>query len=1376
MCAAAANLPVPEGCPPAPESIADAWRADAPTRTRICLNGLWRARPVPLDGDAIPAGDALAPPPDGDWGWARVPARIEGFPVRKDAVDDNPIRVAPEVATSVPADQKDALWPRWYRRTFEMPREAAGRRVILACDDLRLRGDVFVDGEPAGAMTWPESELDITALARPGREQTLAILVTWPMPKDWSSNWQEWFMGTDDPSMMGKVKRKARAESKGFCGDVWLDLVPKGPRATFAWGELMLPRGGASGTPEAQQPTSGGPAFREYTAAPCDAPTVAFTVETEGLDAGAKYAIEVTATPKWGGKAAAFRSGPIAPDGRGLLRFSAPWPDVALWDPDAPQHLYDVSMRLLDAKGRALDDVLPFETGFREVRLAGRDVLLNGRPVHFWTTDFTDSWRQSNGCLGGALAFCRRALGMGFNAAAFTGHFSVKQAWQEDIYRAADRTGLLVLSGYAPDNADAPISAYMLATNDAMKAIYRDRCERAARAIRRHPAAVIYKLNWNRAGWGEWHFPRGEFGLAHNGRLPEDWMEQGKRNASCLWAAEAMNEADPTRPALTHSSATLGNFTTGNLYLGWMPPQERADYMEGWARTGTLPVNFVEFGMPDCSRFQSFRRPYFIYDRKSTYWQRQQVAENVAEFFGEEAFRDDDKTRAAMKREDAHFAGPPRPYIQGGNQGAVDGQKRQGARVMGLFWSEQLKAFRAQGVNGALPWAWNYLWNYKSWPGRHRNAGAWKGLKEPGMTAEWISGEHLYGSQYPDSAMAVFGNKDMAEFMQLTDYGLAMQRWGAPAVGWVGGGESEGSFTAKRRNYAAGEAVEKRLVLVSDRMKPVECRWTWKVKDGAGASGTTVVPPGRRVDVPISFAAPEAPGEYEIEATFEFADGSAPQSDSFAFNALPAPKPFKGSRTISLYDPVGLTARELDRLGIPYADVTRAVDERMAALTPVRGARGRAEGGAGGGCVPGADDAAVVPNSEPWSGSAGATSATSASPWGGAQTLVIGRESLVRALWDREVVPRAVKGKDVVVFEQRKEDLEDIGFRVQERGMRQGWARFKDRALAAALSDGVLRDWAGSSTLVDPDWWAKAREPHRDRLGRATQMWAGYAMTRILRVNDRGCIASVVPEKPQVGDWRALVDGLFGLESAPLLQMRTGSGSVTLCQLDVTARTVADPAADRIVAALLDHKHGGLATGRPEFLGADAVRAGFAWGVKSWANDKDLVVSPGAKIPEDLEARVANGATVLCLGMGAEEARAWSCGEELPIAETNECYFARIEQPPKELNGLSNADFFWHGAMDFAAFQDENPEGNAAFRVVRHGKGRVVYWQLPPWRFDLDKRPHQRSSRRAASRMFARLFCNLGWETFTDGTGYHKRPQYKDVPEADDDPYDWVNL
>ena len=96
--------------------------------------------------------------------------------------------------------------------------------------------------------------------------------------------------------------------------------------------------------------------------------------------------------------------------------------------------------------------------------------------------------------------------------------------------------------------------------------------------------------------------------------------------------------------------------------------------------------------------------------------------------------------------------------------------------------------------------------------------------------------------------------------------------------------------------------------------------------------------------------------------------------------------------------------------------------------------------------------------------------------------------------------------------------------------------------------------------------------------------------------------------------------------------------------------------------------------------------------------------------------------------------------------------------------------------MEFAAFQGARPDGNAAFRVVRHGNGRIIYWQLPPWCFDTDARPHQRPSRRAVSRFFARLVCNLGWETFTDGTGFHKRPQYKDVPIPDDDPYVWVNL
>ena len=533
-------------------------------------------------------------------------------------------------------------------------------------------------------------------------------------------------------------------------------------------------------------------------------------------------------------------------------------------------------------------------------------------------------------------------------------------------------------------------------------------------------------------------------------------------------------------------------------------------------------------------------------------------------------------------------------------------------------------------------------------------------------------------------------------------------------------------FTDRRGNYRAGETARKRLVLVSDHAKAVDCAWEWRLcRKGSGeildrGKGVASVPAGGRADVEFSFV-PGEPGGYSIKAAFAFSSGER-QEDEFPVTALGGAA--GSTAAVSLYDPRGLTRAEFDRLGIRYVEIA-------------------AGSGAFARC--------------------------------GTGTVVVGRECMTRELWDAEIVPAAVAGKDVVLFEQAKGDLEDVGFRVQERGMRQGFVRYRDKNLAGCLDDSVLHDWAGSSTLVDPAW-AVADGVPRDRLDRPTQLWAGYAMTRAPRVNNRGCIATVVPEKPQVGDWRPLVDGLFALEYSPLLEMRTGSGSVTLCQLDVTARTVADPAADAIVARLVSYRHGGVGHKRPDFLGREAERAGYDWGVKSWENGKDLVVSGGAKVPDDLEERVSNGATILCLGLGAEEAKAWSCGEPLDIAQTNGCVFSRIETPPPELNGLSNADFFWHGAMDFAAFQDARPDGNAAFRIVRHGKGRIVYWQLPPWRFDTDARPHQRPSRRAASRFFARLMCNLGWETFTDGTGFHKRPQYKDVPVPDDDPYVWVNL
>jgi hypothetical protein len=160
---------------------------------------------------------------------------------------------------------------------------------------------------------------------------------------------------------------------------------------------------------------------------------------------------------------------------------------------------------------------------------------------------------------------------------------------------------------------------------------------------------------------------------------------------------------------------------------------------------------------------------------------------------------------------------------------------------------------------------------------------------------------------------------------------------------------------------------------------------------------------------------------------------------------------------------------------------------------------------------------------------------------------------------------------------------------------------------------------------------------------------------------------------------------------------------------------------------------------------------------------------------------VEQGLNVLCLGLAGDELRAW-CPVPVVTVRTNAC-FSRIEAPPPELDGLCNADWAWHGRMTFNALavpEGERRAASPALRVIRHGKGRVVLWQVPPWLIDEQAKPYLRTSKRRANAMAARLLANLG--ASFDDLALQKRllavedkewlkSYYLDVPEAGDDPY-----
>ena len=1276
LCASAADLPVPAAYPGDPETISDAFRVTLPSRTEISLNGLWRSRPI-VDGEPE---DKV---PSDDWGWAKIP----GFLSREGVgnfLEDQESFFAPKFAEMIRKSRdfaKTVNERRWYRRTFTMPKEAEGHRVRLRFAHVFTRCAVFVDGASVGEVTWPFGELDITKAARPGAEQTIAFRITCLMPEE-TLKPSDVFMGVGLTFKASGPVQTIR-DQRGLTGDVTLALEPMGPRATFSWGELA------------------------------DLKTVRFVTETEGLDANAAYDVSVRLSPLDGctGAAKSFEGKGLRVDPAGRLAFTAAWPDVALWDFDKPFNRYRVETELRTADGRRVDEVPAYETGFREVRLSGRDVLINGRPLHLTTLLY---WNQGGTaaavCRSSATAFMRHAKALGFNSFNGNNGFSpASTANHDELMEAADAEGMYMMWAAVPRVMDPPFDRERLWKEEPMQRLFRDWAEKAIRTVRRHPSVILYKMNMNATGYGSDLDPR-EVGKCV---VPADQHERGVRK-SAEWSAKLVNEIDPTRPAYNHDSGLLGNFYTANIYLGWAPPQERADWMEDWFERGTKPVNWVEFGTPDVSRFQSFRRPYFIYG--SPTYPKVWADEFAAEYFGEGAFLDDAATAAVAADETRLNAIEPRVYQRGGMSGAVNRKRETVDRVMGLFWGETQKGFRGRGLHGVLPWCQGEMVVNKLPRAKTPRPDRYADIKRPGLRPDFFCRTPT-GGQYNYLCFSMLEGYSPEEAYDLTPYGEAQRKWSRPCVGFLGDGDV---FTTARRNYAPGARVSQRLVLVNDHSDAQTATWTWKAlaagKALASGSGETRVEPGRRADAPFDFVLPSAAGTVELVAEVAFSDGSK-TDDRRAFNVVaPVANP---RRDVLLYDPKGLTAENFRRLKVPH---------RVVGLEELDKTGG---------------------------------------------PIAVGRETLTRELWEHTLLPLVEKGRGVVVFEQTQETLESLGFRVQNRGMRQGFVRYRDERRFPFLADAALANWAGESTLVSPIIGTGLQ----DRLGRQTQNWAGFAMTRTWRVNNRGCIATVIPEKPQVGDWRPLVDGLFALESSPLLEFRTGRGALVLCQLDVTGRTVADPFADGLVRELLanvcrvDTKYA-----VPDFLGQQAFRAGFSYGVKCWETGKDLVVSTGAKKPDDLFARVEAGAKVLALGLTAKEVAAWS-PVPLAVAETNACSFGRIEKPDAEvLNGLSNADFCWHGQMSFAAFQDKDPAGNAAFRIVRHGKGMIVFWQLPPWAFDIDENPHQRISRRGASRMLARLMVNLGWNTFTNGTGYHKFPMYKDVPEAADDPYDWCNL
>lgn len=997
-----------------------------------------------------------------------------------------------------------------------------------------------------------------------------------------------------------------------------------------------------------------------------------------------------------------FESGVIRPDAEGVLSFSSAWKDARPWNFRAATNLYDCTLSLMTVSGKLLDVAHPFTFGFREMSIEGNRLLMNGVPIHLRMLLVPIA------CMGPDLSnldacreTCRRLKEEGYNC--ITDQYgSVPGSYAyNEAILQACDEFGIAYIHTLPHVKDYG-GAETFLTNETGRAAYTRVARHFVKAHRNHPSVIAYAINHNMAGY------LGDFDPLANvdSRRPPPAVDDTPKRRAAHAGYEIVRRLDPTRPCYHHAGGDLDDIITTNTYLDWVPRQERSDWFGAWSTRGTKPWILVEYGMPHIANWSSYRGPQFIWDARV--YQSIVAAEAASSFLGDAMFSDAPATHAVLAAEEALWAkGRPWSWMREMHEKVMEldcGYQE----VLCYYMADNWRSMRAWGLTGALPWDQKRAMFRLERPARPcENPDRFRNLKRPGVVPDRLG----VCDQYFIDA----GDRGKWRRQPIAD---VIRRWNQDDCAFIGGDEV---FTDKAHHVRPGETFRKRLVIVNDRFEATDYAWHVNLVAESGQTvtrqaGRVRVAPGTRGEVPVELMAPVA-GDYTLKAAFAAPGWSS--TDSFEITALAAATG-RFPKAVALYDPKGLTAANFDRLGVPYRRIRTVQEARTAA------------------CV--------------------------------THDLVVGRESLTRDLLDAVLYEQWSRAR-LLVFEQTKDTLESIGFRVQEYGLRNAFPRFEDDALGR-LTEGLLRDWAGASTLIATA--VSAAEAGPGQIARYPETtWAGYTVARPYRAGLRGSVATVLPEKPTCGDFRPLADGGWGLQYAPLIDWRVEFGRVTFCQFDVTGRTTPEPAADelvrRLVRRLVEEKE------LPDSVwvkphGKDAWTAlhNGNWGVLeavSHPGRQVHLVTSGAEKPDGFDDRVAReGLRVLCVGLTAEETRRWS-PVPLEVVTTNGAHFTRMEKFPKELNGVSNAELAWHGAMSFAAIGPGVGEGTAALRVIRHGKGHYVFMQLAPWKIDDFAKPYLRTTKRRTWQLFCRILGAM------DAGSRNHRAHYADAPVLEDDPY-----
>jgi len=395
-------------------------------------------------------------------------------------------------------------------------------------------------------------------------------------------------------------------------------------------------------------------------------------------------------------------------------------PKVKAWYPEPNPNLYRCTVRW-KSNGKIVDETVPFNFGFRQLKIHGRNYILNGKKFHF---------RSIPGM--GYISHMERKNYKRYFAELRKANINSATLWNtdtsKDIFSLADEQGIMLNLCIRGIKAN-----YKNWNNPSVRQKVKKQLLEHLKMLQNHPSLIHYFIEPGLLPYAQDFSP---YGMAHSNLIPkEDYDSNNAQVGPAKEFEKWLKTFDPNKAILQYAGGAYSDTYSTMIYLDFVRLQDKRNWLNGWAKTGTKPFFAIETGMPWDSSYYHDHISSTVKPRSS----EPMIAEYCAIDLGDSVYAMDNK-----KWYRKQFACKVKPQAQNGNDFYVGGsglfyrywrpgRPRNLLLHERLLFTKTVQAWRYRKMSGFTPWAYAEMIADNNGVLESKIPASYKNYKTPGI-------------------------------------------------------------------------------------------------------------------------------------------------------------------------------------------------------------------------------------------------------------------------------------------------------------------------------------------------------------------------------------------------------------------------------------------------------------------------------------------------------------------------------------------------------------------------------------------------------------------------------------------------------------------